>query len=171
MEYLIFLLIMVAKIVEVSMATVRTVLITKGERTIASAIGFFEVMLWIYIASAVLGKISENPMKAIFYALGFAIGNYVGCVIEEKLAIGLTEVQIIVSEETGVALIEYIRECGFAVTVVRGEGRTQVRSILYIFTPRKRVNELVEVVKRKDHDCVIAVSDTKHVHGGFGIMK
>lgn len=171
MEYLIFILIMFAKVIEVSMATVRTVLITKGERTIGSIIGFFEVILWIYIASNVLNNIGDNPLKAIFYSLGFAIGNYVGSIIEEKLAIGLVEVQIIVHEEEGKVLTDFVRENGYAVTVVKGEGKSNPREILYVFAPRKKVNELVELVKNQEEDAVITVSETKPVYGGYGLLK
>lgn len=171
MEYLIFILIMFAKIIEVSMATVRTVLITKGEKTIGAVIGFFEVILWIYIASNVLNNIGDNPLKAIFYALGFAIGNYVGSIIEEKLAIGLVEVQIIVHEEEGKTLTDFVRSSGYAVTVVKGEGKTNPREILYVFAPRKKVNGLVELVKKKEENAVITVSETKPVYGGYGLLK
>ena len=171
MEYLVFLLIMLAKVIEVSMATVRTVLITKGERTIGSIIGFFEVILWIYIASNVLNNIGANPLKAIFYSLGFAIGNYVGSIIEEKLAIGLAEIQIIVNEESGKMLTDFIREAGFAVTVVKGEGKNFTREILYVFAPRKKVKDLVDLVKKKEENSVITVSETKPVYGGYGLLK
>lgn len=171
MEFLVFLLIMLAKIIEVSMATVRTVLITKGERTIGSVIGFFEVILWIYIASNVLNNIGANPWKAIFYSLGFAIGNYVGSMIEEKLAIGLAEIQIIVHEESGKMLTDFIREAGFAVTVVKGEGKNFTRDILYVFAPRKKVKDVVDLVKMKEENSVITVSETKPVYGGYGLLK
>ena len=171
MEFLVFLLIMLAKIIEVSMATVRTVLITKGERTIGSVIGFFEVILWIYIASNVLNNIGANPWKAIFYSLGFAIGNYVGSMIEEKLAIGLAEIQIIVHEESGKMLTDFIREAGFAVTVVKGEGKNFTREILYVFAPRKKVKDVVDLVKMKEENSVITVSETKPVYGGYGLLK
>lgn len=162
---------MLAKIIEVSMATVRTVLITKGERTIGSVIGFFEVILWIYIASNVLNNIGANPWKAIFYSLGFAIGNYVGSMIEEKLAIGLAEIQIIVHEESGKMLTDFIREAGFAVTVVKGEGKNFTRDILYVFAPRKKVKDVVDLVKMKEENSVITVSETKPVYGGYGLLK
>lgn len=166
-----FFIIMFAKIIEVSMATVRTVLITKGEKTIGACIGFFEVMLWLYIVNTVLTNITANPLKAIFYSLGFAIGNYVGSVVEEKLAIGLVEIQIIVKEEHGSELTDHLRDNGYAVTVVKGEGKNFTRSILYIFAPRKKAKECVELARNKQESSVITVSETKPVYGGYGLLK
>jgi uncharacterized protein YebE (UPF0316 family) len=134
---LLYLGIMVAKIVEVSLMTVRVVLVTKGEKVVGAIIGFFEVILWIYIASLAMDGISENPAKAVFYALGFALGNYFGIKLEEWLGIGVSEIQTIVKEEEGQELVALLREKGFAVTVVKGQGRTSARDVLFMFVQRK----------------------------------
>jgi len=167
----VYLLIMVAKIIEVSLMTVRVVLITKGERKIGSIIGFFEVMLWIYIASSVLTGIADDPLKAVFYSLGFAIGNFVGSIIEEFIGLGLSEVQIIVKEEDGLELATFIRENGFAVTIVEGMGKNFKRNILFMFIKRKRVKGAVELIKGYQENVVITVAETKPLYGGFGISK
>lgn len=168
---LVYFLILVAKVVEVSLMTVRVVLITKGERKIGSIIGFFEVLLWIYIASTVLTGISDDPLKAVFYALGFAIGNFVGSKIEEFIGLGLSEVQVIVKEEDGLELATAIREHGFAVTIVEGMGKNFKRNILFMFIKRKRVKAAVELVKSYQENAVITVSETKPLYGGFGVSK
>ncbi len=165
----VYLLIMVAKIVEVALMTIRVVLITKGERRVGSVIGFFEVLLWIYIANTVLTGVSEDPLKAVFYALGFALGNFVGSKIEEFIGLGLSEVQIIVKEEDGLELATVIRDKGFAVTIVEGMGKNSKRNILFMFVKRKRVKAAVELIKSYQENVVITVSETKPLYGGFGI--
>ena len=127
-----YVFIMVAKIIEVSLATVRIVLITKGERKIGAFIAFFEVSLWVVLVSTVLDNIMENPLKIVAYALGFSLGNYLGSLIEEKIGIGLAEMQVILSDEQGVVVSSSLRESGFAVTVMHGEGKKAPRSILQI---------------------------------------
>lgn len=163
--------IMVAKIVEVSLMTVRVVLVTKGEKVVGAIIGFFEVILWIYIASLAMEGISENPAKAIFYALGFALGNYFGIKLEEWLGIGISEIQTIIKEEEGDTLAAYLRENGYGVTVVKGEGRTSIRNLLYMFVPRKKVKYVVEMIKEQAPDTVITISETKPIYGGFGFIR
>lgn len=163
--------IMVAKIVEVSLMTVRVMLVTKGEKVVGAVIGFFEVMIWIYIASLAMDGITDNPMKAVFYSLGFALGNYFGIKLEEWLGIGISEIQTIVGEEEGDVLVEHLRREGFAVTVVKGEGRTSVRDVLFMFVQRKRVKKAIDLIKEKTPNSVITISETKPIYGGFGLIR
>lgn len=171
MQIWLYLFILFAKIIEVSISTVRIVLITKGEKKIGAFIAFFEVLIWVYIASTVIQNISQDPLKAVFYSLGFAIGNYVGSILEEKIGLGLSEVQIIVKEERGFQLADEIRTQGFAVTLVHGEGKNNPRSILIMFVPRKRVKSLVKFVQDAEKNAVITVSETKPVYGGYGMLR
>ncbi len=168
---MIYALILFAKIIEVSLATVRTVLITKGERKIGAIIGFFEVMLWIYIASNVLTGIAADPLKAVFYALGFALGNYFGSILEEMIGIGLSEIVVIVKDDHGEELSEHLRDHDFAVTMVEGSGMSKSRHMLFLFTQRKRVKEAVTLIKAKQANAVITVSETKPIYGGYGLLK
>ena len=163
--------IMIAKIIEVSLMTVRVMLVTKGEKVVGAIIGFFEVILWIYIASLAINGISENPAKAVFYALGFALGNYYGIRLEEWLGIGVAEVQAIVKEEDGDKLVALLREEGFAVTVVKGEGKTSIRDVLFMFVQRKRIKLAVDIIKNQVPESVITVSEAKPVYGGFGLIR
>jgi uncharacterized protein YebE (UPF0316 family) len=168
---LMYLIIIFAKMIEVSLMTIRTVLITKGERKIGAIIGFFEVSLWIIIAGNVITNISEDPLKAVAYALGFSLGNYFGSKVEEKLGIGLAELKAIVIEEHGDELVEYLRETGYAVTVTKAEGKTYPRQILSLFVPRKKINEVVELITNKQSNAVITKQDIKPIYGGYGIRK
>ncbi len=168
---LLYLGIMVAKIVEVSLMTVRVMLVTKGEKLVGATIGFFEVILWLYIANLAMDGITENPAKAIFYALGFSLGSYLGIALEEWLGIGISEIQTIIKEDEGDALAAYLRDNGFAVTVIKGEGRTSVRDLLVMFVKRKRVKTLVDMIKEQAPDTVITISETKPIYGGFGLVR
>lgn len=171
MTILLYLLILVAKIIEVSLMTLRIVFITKGERKLGALVAFFEVSLWLVIVTFVLNDLMADPIKAVFYALGFAIGNYLGSVVEEKIGLGLSQVQIIVKAEHGVILANALRNEGYAVTLVLGEGREQERYILFMYVKRKRVEHLLEVSRATQENAVITVMETKPLHGGFGIRK
>lgn len=171
MDYIIYVLIIFAKIIEVSLMTVRIVFITKGERKLGAIIGFFEVLLWIFIVTNVITNISEDPIKAISYALGFAIGNYVGSIVEEKIGLGLSEVKVILKEDHGQEMASFIRSMGYAVTLLSGEGKNHKRYMLVMFIPRKRVKELVGLITEKQENAVITVSDTKPIYGGYGMIR
>ena len=168
---LMYLIVFFAKIIEVSLMTIRVVLITRGERLIGAIIGFFEVAIWIIIVGNVLSDISSDPLKAVAYAGGFAVGNYVGSWIEEKLGIGMSEVQAIVLKEHGKGLAEAIREQNFAVTVVEGQGKNFPRNILFMYVRRKRIKKLVGLIQNNQVNAVITISEAKPVYGGFKMLR
>lgn len=171
MGIMLYVLIVLAKIIEVSFMTLRIVFITKGERKLGAIIGFFEVTLWIVIVSNVITNISSDPFKAISYALGFALGNYIGSMVEEKIGLGLSEVKVILKEEHGAEIASYIRGLGYAVTVLSGEGKNLKRNMLIMFIPRKKVRSLVDSIVEKQENAVITVSEIKPVYGGYGMVR
>lgn len=168
---MIYLFIVFAKVIEVSMATVRMVLITKGERKIGAIIAFFEVSLWVVLVSTVLDNIMENPLKIVAYALGFSVGNYLGSWIEEKIGIGLAEMQVILKDEHGEPVVKALRDKGYAVTVLKGEGKFHPRFVLLMYVQRKKIKECANLIKSVQDNAVITVSDKKAVYGGYGVVR
>ncbi len=167
----IYILIFLAKIVEVSLATVRTVLITRGEKFYGSLIGFFEVIIWLYLITTVLIGINEEPFKMVAYALGFSCGNYIGCILEEKLALGLITIQAIVSEKDGSALAQILRSENVGVTIMAAEGLKEAKKILLLHVKRKRKAKVLRLITNSNIKAVISLSDTKTIYGGYGIRK
>jgi len=171
LEILLYIGILFAKMFEVTLATTRIVLITRGERLLGAFIGFFEVIIWMVLVSTVLANIMENPIKLIVYALGFSLGNYFGSVFEEKLGVGTVRIEAIVLEEHGVELASEIRSKGFAVTVIDGKGMNCERHILLLNVKRKRLKEVVTLLREHQNNIVITINDIKPVYGGFGLLK
>ncbi len=167
----VYLLILVAKIVEVTLATTRIVLITKGEKLLGSIIGFFEIIIWVIIISTVLKDITSDPIKVVVYALGFAIGNYLGSVVEEKLSFGTLRLEAIVKEKDGDELVESLRKNGFAVTVVKGKGMNSDRYVLIMNIKRRKLSEATQLIKEIQSNVVITINDIKPVYGGYGLIK
>ncbi len=171
MAVLFYLMIFVAKMIEVSIATTRIVLITRGERVLGAFLGFFEVIIWIILVSTVLTNISEDPIKVVVYAAGFAFGNYMGSVVEQKLAIGNMRVEAIVMEEHGDDLANQIRSHGHAVTVIDGKGMNYDRKVLLMNIRRKDYPDVVSQIKATQSNVVITANDIKPVYGGYGLLK
>lgn len=170
-QLVVYAFIFFVKIIEVSMATLRIVLITKDERLIGAIIGFFEVMLWVILVATVLSNITEDPIKVVVYAFGFAIGNYVGSLIENRLAIGSTNIEAIVLKEHGKELSKHLREQGLAVTSVEAYGMNNKREILYLHVPRKQVKQTVQLIRSFQENVVITINDIKPVYGGYRTIK
>jgi uncharacterized protein YebE (UPF0316 family) len=162
-----YLIIFVAKIIEVAIATIRIMFVAKGEKLKASFIAFIEITIWIIIVSTVLNGINEDPIRAVVYCAAFAIGNYIGVSIESKLALGLSSVQAIIKEGTGEELIEALRENGFGLTIIKGEGKENKKEILQIHLKRRRIKEAVDIIKQNKEDAVIIINEVKSVSGGF----
>lgn len=163
-----YLFIFFGKIAEVAVATVRLVLINRGERLKGSITGFFEVSLWLLVTGTVLVGFQSDIFRCFVFALAFSLGNYVGSWIESKLAFGLCSIQVIVpsADNTG-ALISELRENGFGVTMMEGEGKNGRREILLLHMKRKRIPAAISSVKKFLHDAVITVNDIRVINGGF----
>ena len=168
---MIYILILFAKIIEVSIRTIRTVLLIKGERRIAAIIGFFEILLWITIVTRVISDLSDDPLKAIVYALGFSIGIYVGSTLETKIGIGLSEIQANIKASESKELVDELRAEGFAVTEIKAEGQEDDRIILSLFVQRTKVNQIVYKITAMLPNAVITTSDVKPITGGYGLRR
>lgn len=171
MNWGLYLLIFVVKVFEVSLSTTRIVLITKGERRTGAIIGFFEVVIWIILASTVLTGISEDPFKVIVYALGFSVGNYVGSMLETKLGIGTTRIEAILNAETDKGVLETIREEGFAATELDAHGSVGDKHVIIMHVKRKNADRVVNLIKSNASDACITINEIKAVYGGFGILR
>jgi uncharacterized protein YebE (UPF0316 family) len=171
LDYLFYFLIFFAKIIEVSLMTLRTVLITKGEKVLGSVVGFFEVVIWIIVVSKVLSDLQNDPLKMVVYALGFACGIYVGIMFEERLALGLSTIQVILSMDDGDNISNLLREHGLGVTTLDGEGKDTKKLILLIHLKRKKIDEIVKLIQDNSENAMITINDTKVVYGGFGGLK
>ena len=113
------LAVFMARIVDVSVGTIRIISIVNGRIKTAFVLGFIEVSIWLLVISTVLGKINESPIIAIFYALGYASGNVVGIVIEKRISLGNSLLRII-SLEKGLELATEFRRLGFQVMTFDG---------------------------------------------------
>ena len=107
-----YILIFVSRVCDVSLATIRTLMVVQGRKVQAAAIGFFEVIIYIVALGEVVSSL-DNPMNLLFYALGFAAGNYVGIMIENKIALGNLGAQIILKTDDNKELIDRLRENTF----------------------------------------------------------
>lgn len=167
MAVLIYVLIFLAKMVEVTLATIRNVLINRGEKVRGAFIGFFEVLIWVIVVANVLGNVTEDPLKVVVYCLAFSVGNYIGVTIENKLAIGNAFIQAVVSEDSKDELSSYLRQQGFGVTIVEGQGMNGVVDVLMIYLKRKCVPEAIDVIKEYCPTSLITVNDVRHLRNGF----
>ncbi|NLL18959.1 MAG: DUF2179 domain-containing protein [Clostridia bacterium] len=162
-----YFLIFSARVIDVSCATLRMLLLVRGKRFLAAGIGFVEVTLYIVVLGYVVERLSD-PFSIIVYGLGFATGNIVGSMLEERMALGFATVQIITLDNP-MELAENLREAGFGVTIVEGQGREGIHPILHIILRRKRVKELLGIIDEWDKNAFVTVLETRSTLGGVGV--
>lgn len=151
-------LIICARIGDVSLGTIRTVFILRGRRTLAVLLGFFEVLIWVTVVSKVITNLN-HPVYAVSYALGFAAGNYFGMVIEHWLAIGHQALRVF--SRRNVELAEALREAGYRVTEFAGTGRDGPITLLYTESARRDIGEAIGIAERVDPDCFYVIDDVR----------
>ncbi len=160
------LLILLAKIVDVSLGTIRILLLMHGSRFYASFIGFFECLIFIFLLGTVVQHL-DNPINLIFYSLGFSLGNYFGSFVEERIAIGHVTLQII-SKNYSNYMADELRSKGFGVTIYHGYGKDETeRNLLQVLLKRKNMPDLLEMVESIDKESFISIMDTKKIIGGY----
>ena len=163
-----YIFIFVGKNLEVAFMTMRVVLISRGERMKGSIVGFFEVILWIAVTGTVLTGFTEDIIRVVLFALAFATGNYFGSWLEAKLAFGLSSIQVIAPQTRDAEfLVEALRDQGFAVTVLTGEGKDRTRMIMMLHLKRKRIPLAISIIKKNLSSAMVTVNDTKIIRGGY----
>ena len=162
------ILIFAARIVDVSLGTIRTICVVNGRRHVALVLGFFEILVWIFAVSKVIGDL-QHPVLAVAYALGFATGNFVGITIEKRLAFGEQVVRVFTRK--GLELAEHLRNLGLVITQFDGQGRDGPVELLFIQTPRAVAAAAARQARSFDPECFIVVDDVRAVsvalNGGF----
>ncbi|MBN1827167.1 MAG: DUF2179 domain-containing protein [Candidatus Eisenbacteria bacterium] len=140
-----------ARVGDVSLGTIRTISIVQGKTRAAFFLGFVEVCLWLFVVTTVVNQVMEQPILALFYALGFSTGNVVGIKLERRLAFGHTVLRVI-TPHMGKEMAAEIREIGFPVTTFTGEGRSGPITELYVACRRRDLPVILPVVHRIDPD-------------------
>ncbi|MDH3329826.1 MAG: DUF5698 domain-containing protein [Desulfobulbaceae bacterium] len=134
-----------ARIVDVSLGTVRIISIVQGRTWIAFFVGFFEIIIWITVISTVVHFIKDRPVLGIFYALGFATGSLVGIKIEKRIAFGHIILRVI-SRKNYKKMTEVLRNAGYAVTTFQGEGLHGPVVELCIVCRRRDQRDILNVI-------------------------
>lgn len=159
-------LIFSAKVIEVTISTMRIILIGKGFRKPGTILAVFEILLWVFVASTVINGVAEAPIKGVIYSIGFAIGVYIGSLLENKLAVGKILIQVISSEEMGIMITNAIRSEGHGVTVLKAKGMDGNRNVLMIFANRKNRQSIMDKIDMIDPKAVVVANEVSMIHGG-----
>ncbi len=148
-----------ARLTDVSLGTIRTILVVRGSRVLAPILGFFEVSIWLLAISGVITHL-DRWYNVVAYAGGFATGNVVGIILEQKLAIGMQALRLI-SRTKSAAVAAGLRLAGFGVTEIKGHGLEGIVSISFVVVPRRDTPTVIKVARNIDPDVFVTVEDVR----------
>ncbi len=154
-----------ARIIDVSLGTVRMILTIRGERYISAVIGFFEIMVYVVALGKVIGSLDE-PVRLILYCLGFASGIVVGSWLEGVLALGHQEIQVIIDNDHQ-DLVEQLRGEGYAITTWKAEGLQGPKLVMNLVVKRCLALKIAERIREYDEHAFIIFMEPKTFAGGY----
>lgn len=160
------LLIYGMQLIIVPLTTVRTTLMVKGQRKIASMVALVESMIYVIALGIIFSDLS-NYMNMVAYATGYATGIFLGGVLEEKLAIGYRLITVSLLDRDEV-LLSVLRDKGFGVTLFEGEGRNGTSRIrLDIVAKRTREKEVMDIVEQLAPKSFVVAYEPTSFKGGY----
>lgn len=161
------LMIMTLRIVDVTLGTFRTLMVVQAKKYLAAAIGFFEVLIWIFAMRYIVQHM-DNTINLLFYALGFALGNLLGIALDQKLAIGFVQLNII-SRHKIEEIAGELRASKFAATLIPAEGNEGKASILVTIIRRKDQKAIMKLIDYVDPEAFITIQHSRpyrgYIHG------
>lgn len=169
---LVWLMVCGAKIVEISIQSLKTCMMVKGQRLKAAGLGFIECTIWGLVISTIIGTLGDNIFLLLFYCIGYATGLFLGSTIESKIALGTSNLELIASDESTEKITEYLKAQGRGFTVFEGHGSTDKMNMIFIVLPRKETPKVLKEIRRCcDNKVFVVASEVSKYAGGYGMMK
>ena len=159
------LTIFLLRITDMSLDTLRLLFVMRGRKALVWILGFFESAVYVIAITKVLSNLS-NPLTVLGYAMGFASGNLIGMIVEERLAIGHIHLEII-SQQHGVLLAKALRKAGYGVTEISARGKDGTVRILNASVLRKDLAHARKIVHETDERAFMTSEDVKPIRRGF----
>ena len=166
------LIVCCAKIVEISIQSLKTCMMVKGQRLKAAGLGFVECMIWGLVISTIISTLGDNYLLLVFYCFGYAVGLFLGSTIESKIAIGTSNLELIANDESTELITTYLKEKNMGYTVLEGRGSKDKMNMIFIVLARKETPKVLkEIRKICDNKVFVSVSEVSKYAGGYGMLK
>ena len=166
------LLVCAAKIVEITIQSLKTCMMVKGQRGKAALLGFTECMIWGLVVSTIIGTLGDNYVLLVFYCFGYATGLFLGSTLESKIAIGTSNLELIANDESTEKITTYLKEQNRGYTVFGGRGSVDKMNMIFIVLPRKETPKVLKEIRACcDNKVFVAVSEVSKYAGGYGMVK
>lgn len=168
---MIYIIIFFAKLIEVTFATLRMVLITKGMRLYGAFLAIFEIVIWVILTGTVVNNIIENPLKIVAYALGFSAGCFIGSWIEEKLALGITNINVITTDEAADNIISVLNSNEIAYTIFDAHGKEGHNKLIMLYVTRNKKRKVFSILNSTNEKFFVTTNESVGVLGGYNLKR
>lgn len=159
------LFIFFARIIDVSLGTIRMILIIRGDKWTAAIIGFFEILVYTIALGMVVGALSD-PIKLTVFCLGFSLGVLVGSIIEDRLALGYRGVQVIIDRDHSY-VVEELRAQGYPITCWEAKGKAGYKVVMNMVLKRNVARLVTQKIYEMEPDAFVVFMEPKHFQGGY----
>lgn len=159
------ILIFLARIGDQTIGTVRLIFLSKGYKHLAPFLGFFEVIIWLVTVSQIMQHL-DNVLCYVAYGGGFAMGNFIGMTIEERLSIGNVMIRII-PRNNSEQLVKVLRESNYGVTSVIAEGSQGRVDIVFTIIKRKDIDHVASIINELNPTAFYTIEDIKSIKEGI----
>lgn len=158
-------LIFLARVADVTVATVKLMFVVNNARKKAAFLGFFEALITIMALSRIMQDAS-NLLAFIMYAAGFATGTYVGMWIEEKMAYGSVLVRIL-SKHIPHELLSYLAENQYRYSMIDANDQSGNTQMLFTVCKRSHVKTFLATLENTAPQALYTIEGVKMVSQEF----
>ena len=161
-----------AKIIEITVQSLKTCMMVRGQRIKAAGLGFLECAIWGLVVSTIIATLGDNLLLLAFYCMGYAVGLFLGSTLEGKIALGTSNLQLVANDENTEKIIAYLNENSRGYTVFDGHGsKGKMNMIFIVLSRRDSTPTLKEIRKICDNNVFVVVGDVNKYAGGYGMVK
>ncbi|MCK0473793.1 DUF2179 domain-containing protein [Halalkalibacter sp. APA_J-10(15)] len=160
------IVIFIAQLLFVPVLTLRTIMMVKGMKEKAAALGILEGFIYVIALGIVFSDLS-NYLNMSSYAIGFGVGLYIGQIIEQKLAIGYVTIEVNIMNKNE-ELTKHLRDEGFSVSSAEVEGMNNARRYRLDCTARRdREEEFIKIVSTYEPSAFVVSYEPRNFRGGY----
>jgi uncharacterized protein YebE (UPF0316 family) len=139
--------------------------VSKGYKIIGPILGFFEVIIWLLAIGQIMQHLN-NVWCYLAYGAGFATGNYIGMLLEERISLGTVLVRVIPRKDT-TELVKALSSEGFGVTYFDAEGAKGPVKIVLTIVKRKQLPLITEIINLHNPNAFYTIEEIKRVSEGY----
>jgi len=152
-------LIFFARICDVTIGTIRIIFVSRSMRFLAPLLGFFEALTWLLAIGQIMQNLSDIYCY-MAYATGFAAGNYIGIWFENRLAVGVSLIRIILHQDAD-HVVDHLKEKGLGITSYDAESKSQPVKVVFAIVKRREIDKVIEPLKSKQPSAIYTIEDVR----------